>query len=217
MSFIRVNVKQLISDRLFPVLRTIFNLDWHSYLNTLFDGFDKQINDIRDENLYLTNHTSQKISLEHLFNTVTDQNGNKLIVGSPVVCETSGVTPLFYFWTFEEREGSLVPDGVVGSYTYNNQEVIYDPTLAISWTDEELYDINGNIQIPYNELSWMFLDEDTYTNNYTIWVDPIDYVGFQGLDTDGNPIYAPNSKLDIIYKYAEQYTAVGVLFTITSR
>ena len=217
MAYIKVNFKQLLKDNLFSPLRNFLNESWHNYLNTAVDGFYTQLLNIRENNLYLTNHTSQKISLEHLFNTVNDQFGNKLIFGSPVTCETTGNIPLFYFWTFDERDSGLVPSGVQGTYSYDNQAVTYDPTLAISWTDDEIYDGSGNIQIPYEELSWMFTDETTGINQYTIWVDPIDYIGFSGTDENGNPTYVPGSKLDVIDKYAKQYTIVGVQYTILSR
>ena len=98
--FIKVNFKQLIQDRLFYPLRNVFNSDWHNLLNSPIEYLYGVINTIRDKNLFLTNHTSQKLSLDHLFNNLTDETGNKLITGSPVYCQTTGNTPLFFFFTY---------------------------------------------------------------------------------------------------------------------
>ena len=217
MGFINVDLKQVTSDLMFSPLRTLLNLDWTKVIFTPFKNMISQLESIRLNNLFLTNHTSQKISLEHLFNNLLDDNGNKLIVGSPVTCETDSATPLFYFFTDSEREIGSVPQGIVGTYNYNGLPVQYNPTLAVSWTDAEIYDANYNVILPPEQLTWRFTEEDVVTNQYTIYVDPIDYVGYNGLDQDGNVKYIPGSKLDIIDKYAAQYTVTGVMYNIEFR
>lgn len=218
MSFIKINIAQLTNDMLYYFLRKVRNLDWHKIMSNQVKFSYDRILAIRQKNLFLSNHTSQKISFEHLLNNIVDGNGNKIIVGSPVTCVTTGNFPIFWHWTDAEIDNGKVPENVVGVYTYKEQQVNYKPLEPLSWTDAELYDANGEIKIDYSLVAWNTTESDRGENNsYTIFVDAIDFVGLQGVDDDGKQIYAPGSKLDIIDKYAQQYTAIGCTYNITQR
>lgn len=210
MSFIKINFKQIIQDRVFFPLRNALNSDWHNVLISQVEYLYGRILNIRTNNLFLSNHTSQKISLEHLLNNITDSNGFKLVTGSPIYCETTGNTPISYFFTDDEDR----PTNVKGYYTINNNPIVYNPVQPISWLDSELYDSNGDFILPYEEIAWMFTDEDVLTGGFTVYVDTVDFVGLIGYDSNNKPIYSPNSKLDIINNYVKQYTVVGVNYSI---
>jgi len=208
--FIKVNFNQIIKDRLFYPLRNTFNLDWHKFLNSPIQALYETVLNIRKKNLFLTNHTSQKLSLEHLFNNLTDDLGNKIITGSPVYCETTGNLPLFYIFVDDE----IVPNNVTAYYNYRNQVVQYNPLIPIAFTDTEIYDGSNNILLDNEELTWMFSDNESLTGGFTIFVDSVDFVGLIGYDSNNEPIYASGSKLDIINKYAKQYTVLGINYKI---
>lgn len=209
--FKKVNIKSLTKDYITSVLQTVRNLSWSNLLNTPVDYLYSKILEIRNKNLFLINHTSQKISLEHLFNNLVDVTGNKLIKGNPVYCETTGNRPICYSFTFEERDNGLVPNNTIGFYIYKNNVVQYDPLNCWSFEDEDYESLNPPL---IEKVFWNFEGEDSGLNEYTIYLDSVDFVGLIGYDSNQQPIYAINSTLDIINKYAKQYSVTGVNYKI---
>lgn len=205
MIFKKINILQVIKDILFyPLRNSVLNIDWLKVSNTPIDYIYDKLLEIRKHNLFLTNHTSQRLSLEHLFNNLAYENDEKIITGSPVYCETTGNMPMFYI--FDDNED--IANNTTGTYIYDSQNVIYNPFNTLAWTDTEL------LTEPIENVSWIFSDEDYGNNEYTIWVDSVDFIGLSGYDSNNQPIYANGSKLDIINKYAKQYTVCGVTYKI---
>lgn len=205
MTFKKINIIQILKDiSFYPLRNSALDTAWLKTINTPVDYLYDKLLSIREKNLFLTNHTSQRLSLEHLFNNLTYENGEKIITGSPVYCETTGNIPLFYI--FDDAED--IPNNTSGTYIFDSQLVYYNPFNTLAWTDTELEteDIEN--------VSWMFSDDDSGSNEYTIWVDSVDFVGLSGYDSNNQPIYSNGSKLDIINKYAKQYSCLGVNYKI---
>ncbi len=210
--FTKINIKRILREVLyFPLRKSVFNLSWINYMTDLIRSEYNTLLEIRKKNLFLSNHTIQKISFEHLLNNIIMDNGNRLVTGNPIYCETTGNMPLHYMFLENDLN---IPNNVFGYYIFKNQNIEYQPLKTYAYLDSECYDSNGTI-IKTDNIAWMFLEQDKVsTNEYTIYVDSVDFIGLVGYDINGNAIYQNGSKLDIIDKYAKQYTCVGINYKI---
>jgi len=158
MSIVKVDLKQFTKDLLPMVLRTEKRIDYlYALLNNIYTRYSEMLIR-REDNLFISQHTGQIASLEHLLNSKVN------VLGKPIYIDDNYSVPLFYIG----KDNTVLTD-IKDIYSRNDGDVEYNPIKP--------YIGNDGVNAGDNQV---WLQTDSIVNNdYIDFIVYVDYVDYQ--------------------------------------
>jgi len=154
--FVTWNFKAFIYDYLPLRLRTTKRIKW---LHTLVSGVENLYNSLierRNSAVFEMLHNAQRLSLEHLLNSVIQINGK------PILLADADNLPEYYLYKDTEQTPNIFD-----TYSFSGVPVNYNPTELFLFSDTD----DGSLE---NEI-WLFTDDSSLTTiNFYVFLDYTD-------------------------------------------